>query len=236
MKLGIMQPYFFPYLGYFALIHDSDRWVVFDTAQYIRHGWVNRNRVLHPVQGWQYVVIPVKKNHLSTPIFEIEISGHVDWRSRVTGQLQHYRKRAPYFRDVMEVVEDCFSLITDSLSEVNIYCLKKVCEYLGIKFQVESYSDMDLNIGENHAPGDWALLIASALGATEYVNPPRGQDIFSRQAFEDQGIKLTFRKTPAMEYACGNYSFEPDLSIIDVMMWNTPSEIVNYLNQTRPGQ
>ena len=61
MRLGIMQPYFFPYLGYFDLINSTDRWIVFDTVQYIRHGWINRNRILHPNEGWQYIIVPIMK-------------------------------------------------------------------------------------------------------------------------------------------------------------------------------
>ena len=97
MKLGIMQPYLFPYLGYFDLIHCTDRWIVFDTAQYIRHGWINRNRILHPTSGWQYFIIPVKKQSRNTPICDIQVSDNPGWRARVLGQLEHYRKRAPYF-------------------------------------------------------------------------------------------------------------------------------------------
>lgn len=236
MKLGIMQPYFFPYLGYFALIHNSDQWVVFDTPQYIRHGWVNRNRVLHPVQGWQYVLMPVKKRPLTTPICDIEISCHADWKSRVEGQLQHYRKNAPNFRVVMDVIHDCFNFQTESLANMNVYCLKKICEYLGIAFQPQLYSKMNLDIGDAHPPGDWALLISDALGAKEYINPPGGQEIFNRQAFSERGIKLTFKELPAMKYDCGKYVFEPHLSIIDVMMWKKPYEVLDYLEQNETQQ
>ena len=78
MKLGIMQPYFFPYLGYFDLIHSVDKWVVFDTPQYIRHGWVNRNRILHPESDWQYIIVPLKKHPRNTPIKEIEIADGIE--------------------------------------------------------------------------------------------------------------------------------------------------------------
>ena len=74
MKLGIMQPYFFPYPGYFALIAQVDRWVVFDTPQYMRHGWVNRNRILHPGSGWQYIVAPLVKHRRSTSIRDIRLA------------------------------------------------------------------------------------------------------------------------------------------------------------------
>ncbi|MBN2466493.1 WbqC family protein, partial [candidate division WOR-3 bacterium] len=87
-----MQPYFFPYLGYFDLIYRTDRWVVFDTAQYIRHGWVNRNRILHPSSGWQYITAPLRQHHRDTPISGVLVKEGRDWRDRVCGQLVHYKK------------------------------------------------------------------------------------------------------------------------------------------------
>ena len=89
MVLGIMQPYFFPYLGYFDLINRCDKWIVFDTPQYIRHGWINRNRILHPQQGWQYIIVPVKKHKRDTPINQIEIVPPALWSPRILGQLMH---------------------------------------------------------------------------------------------------------------------------------------------------
>ena len=95
-----MQPYFFPYLGYFDLIHTVDRWIVADTVQHMRHGWVARNRVLHQTSGWQYIVVPVKKHALQTPIQDIEIC-ETDWRTTMRRQLDHYRKRAPGYAGTM---------------------------------------------------------------------------------------------------------------------------------------
>ena len=74
VRLGIMQPYFFPYLGYFDLINRTDRWIVFDTAQYIRHGWVNRNRILHSDSEWQYILVPLKKHSRKAAIKDIAVT------------------------------------------------------------------------------------------------------------------------------------------------------------------
>src|SRR5580693_8893111 len=109
MRLGIMQPYLFPYPGYFDLINRCDRWVVFDTAQYIRHGWVNRNRILHPTSGWQYIIVPLKKHERETPINQIETQPYEQWASRILGQLQHYKKKAPGYAVASALVDDCLS-------------------------------------------------------------------------------------------------------------------------------
>lgn len=229
MKLGIMQPYFLPYLGYFDLINCSDRWIVFDTAQYIRHGWMNRNRILHPKEGWLYVTVPVRKHSRDTAIKDIEVGADPKWRPGIQGQIQHYKKRAPYFRETAALVEECLRAKEHSLSRLNVAILEKVCVHLGIPFQYDYFSDLRLDLGPVDGPGEWALRISEALGATEYVNPPGGEAIFDRSKFEAAGIKLTIRKLPPLEYDCPGYEFIPSLSIIDVLMWNSPEEIGQHL-------
>jgi hypothetical protein len=231
MTLGIMQPYFFPYLGYFDLINCSDRWVVFDTAQYIRHGWVNRNRILHPREGWQYIIVPLKKYSRDTMIKDVEISDDPGWRSRILGQIQHYRKRAPYFKEVNMLVEDCLESEEGLLSRLNVAIMERVSQYLGIPFEYDYFSEMDLELGPVEGPGDWALRISEAMGAKEYVNPPGGIEIFDPARFEKLGIRLTIRNLPSIEYVCRGYEFIPGLSIIEVLMWNQPDKVREYLNE-----
>ena len=83
MKLGAMQPYFFPYLGYFDLINCTDRWIVADTVQYMKQGWVNRNRILNPSGGWQYILAPTRKHSHRAAIGEIELNDAADWRGLI---------------------------------------------------------------------------------------------------------------------------------------------------------
>ncbi len=80
MRLAVMQPYFFPYLGYFALIKKSDHFVIFDTPQFIRHGWIERNRILKPVEGWQYIKVPLVKHSRETAIKDIVIRNSENWK------------------------------------------------------------------------------------------------------------------------------------------------------------
>jgi WbqC-like protein family len=104
MKLALMQPYFFPYIGYFELIYRVDQWIVFDIAQYIKLGWVNRNRILHPVNGWQYIIVPCRKHNYQVAINDIQIVEDNRWRSKIFGQIQHYSKKAPFFKPVTNIV------------------------------------------------------------------------------------------------------------------------------------
>jgi len=229
MRLGIMQPYFFPYIGYFELMYRTDRWVVFDTAQYIRHGWVSRNRILHPTEGWLYIIVPTKSHQRETPIDQIRIREDGRWRHKILGQLQHYRKRAPYFDDVFDLISSCLQDSDGSLARLNVRSLLRVCDYLDIPFRRSLFSEMDLELGPIEGPGDWALRIAESMGASEYINPPGGAELFDRSKFEAAGIVLTIQEPVDFVYTCGGYEYEPNLSIVDVLMWNSPEAVRAYL-------
>jgi hypothetical protein len=229
MILGIMQPYFFPYLGYFDLINRSDRWIVFDTAQYIRHGWINRNRVLHPKEGWIYITVPVRKCRRGTAIKDVEINGESEWAERVLGRLTHYRGRAPYYEETFQLVRECVGTGERPLSRLIVAAIERVCDRIGIGFRYDYLSEMDLHLGPVEGPGDWALRISEALGAEEYVNPSGGAALFEPGKFEKSGIRLNIRDLPHLEYSCGKYQFIPGLSIVDVLMWVPPEKVMDYL-------
>lgn len=233
MKLGIMQPYFFPYLGYFDIINRVDKWIVFDTAQYIRHGWVNRNRILHPKEGWQYIIVPLKKHAWETAIKDVKIANEQNWKRRIIGQLQHYKKKAPYFRERIAFVKDCLSLEESYICRLNVSILDKVCARLEIRFDYDFFSEMDLELGPVEGPEDWALRISEVMDADEYVNPPGGANLFDEEKFRENNIKLTIRNLPPLEYSCRGYEFIPNLSIIDLFMWNEPETIKQYLDEHR---
>ena len=234
MKLAVMQPYFFPYLGYFDLLNMANEWVVFDTPQYVRHVWMNRNRILRPDSGWQYIILPLKKHHRETPINQIEIPSDNAWSRLILRQLEHYKVDAPYYDEVVSFLEDCFSSPARDLASANTSFFKTTARRLGIERPIHIYSEMNLPLqGLPEGPGDWALLISQAMGASEYINRPGGGAFLDERRFRDRGIKLTIQSYTSMEYCCGRRRFEPDMSIIDVMMWNSPGKIKHYLDSWR---
>jgi hypothetical protein len=233
MVLGNMQPYFFPYLGYFDLINRCDTWIVFDTPQYIRQGWVNRNRVLHPAQGWAYFGVPVKKHDYSTPISHIETTAPAEWRQKLLRQLSHYRKKAPHFDGTMDLVTRSLADDDPNLSRLNTRILGDVCSHIGIRWNCSVFSEMNLPLGPVEGPGDWSLRICEALGATEYINPPGGEGLFDRAAFERSKIRLTIQEPFEFSYECPGYQFEPSLSVIDALMWNGPARLKEHLDQVK---
>ena len=222
MRLGMMQPYFFPYLGYFGLIHATDRWIVFDTPQYIRRGWVNRNRVLSTGKSaWQYVRVPIAQCDRSTPIHRVQTHPTELWREELLNSLAVYRlKNAPHYPETMEFLRETLDCETKSLVETVVHCLCCCCEYLNLSFHFESFSDTDLLLTAIDAPGQWALETAKALGATSYVNPPGGRRIFDPDAFKKARVDLRFLEPALPAYDQRTAEFERGLSIIDVLMWN----------------
>ena len=159
MKLGIMQPYFFPYVGYFSLIEYSDKFIFFDTPQYIKHGWVNRNRVLSQNGDPTYIVVPIQKTAQETAINDIYIDYSQKWREKIYGQLTVYKKKAPFYKDTIEFIHDILDTDHEKLSDLDFVSTIKVCERIGIKCEFEVFSQMNLEIEEVNAPDEWALYI-----------------------------------------------------------------------------
>lgn len=232
MKLGIMQPYFMPYIGYFSLIKHTDRFILFDTVQFIRHGWIERNRILKPDGGWQYIQIPINRpDGRDTVIKDILINNKENWKDRILAQLQHYKKKALYYFKVTDLLKDVFSHDYNDIVSLNKASLQAVCEYLGIIRDIDVFSEMDLNIKPADAPDEWALNICTALDADEYWNPPGGQSFFDRKKYDEAGVKLFFQNVSISEYSQKRDSFEGGLSIIDVMMFNSVDDINEMLDR-----
>ena len=232
MILGIMQPYFFPYLGHFALIAHTDAWVVFDISQYTPKTWMNRNRVLHPTAGWNYVTAPLSNSSISIKTFEARVLNMAATQKSVIGKLSHYRRKAPYFKDVITLVNQAFdSLSTDSLVSLNVQALQVICGYLNIPFHARICSELDLPLPLDLGPGEWALEISSLLQATGYINPISGRGLFDSKCFNGRNISLHFLQFEDFVYNTGPYQFEGNLSILDVLMWNDPKVVRESLLQ-----
>lgn len=229
-RVGIMQPYFFPYLGHFALIASVDRWVVFDVPQYTPKTWMNRNRVLHPAEEWMYVTVPVKGGSRNRSIQSVMLHRPDEALESIRGKLAHYRRKAPYFERVVSLLESAFERrANDSLVGMNVSALQVVCDYLGLAFNYAICSEMGLELSDVEHAGQWALKIATQLGAREYLNPVGGSTIFDPNEFQAAGVRLGFLEIPAMTYDTAPYRFIPNLSILDVLMWTEPSDVKRFL-------
>lgn len=220
MRVSIMQPYFFPYLGYFQLIRNAERFILFDDVQYIRHGWINRNRILKPFESWQYVVAPLQKHKRDDLIKDIQIKPGREWKEKMLRQLDHYRKKARFYQETMSLLDECFESTELNITRFNGHCLRVICEKLDIPFEIEISSEMNFDYSSVADAGEWALRICEQLDATSYINPTGGKDLFDQDKFNESGIQLSFLSPVLEPYDQRRNEFEPGLSIIDVLMFN----------------
>ncbi|WP_114634231.1 WbqC family protein [Vibrio splendidus] len=231
MKIAIMQPYFFPYLGYFQLIVESDIFVLFDDVKYIHRGWINRNRVLKPNEGWQYIGVPLEKHSSYSLIKDIKIHPTSDWKSKIISQLEHYKKKAPYYKETIRLVEEILqSYKGSSIVDLNKHIIISILSYLDIKKKVLVSSQYSFDYSDVSGPGDWALSITKQLNGHEYINPIAGKDLFDVLKYTNSGIKLDFLSTDSVDYKQLK-AFEPSLSIVDVFMFNNKEQVLDLLTK-----
>jgi WbqC-like protein family len=214
-----MQPYWFPYLGYFQLIHAVDRFVIYDDVQWIKGGWINRNRILMRGQP-RYITLPVRRDASLVNINQRTLSPDFDReKSKILQQIRSAYSGAPHFDDVMPLVHECISSEETHISSFVVNTLRACCTYLGIATPFVLSSKLAKNAELRGQ--DKVLDINRVMGATHYVNSIGGMELYDREAFARKGIQLNFMKTGAVAYEQrATPEFVPNLSIIDVMMFN----------------
>ena len=225
-----MQPYFLPYLGYFSLIRHTDLWVVFDSAQFMKGGWIERNRVLHPLEGWCYIRVPLVKHPISTPIADVRVRSGEPWRERIFAQLAHYKKTAPYYVQVVSFLKDALDTNLEGIAALNVHLLAKCCCYLEVPFHYTTFSTSSLSAMKVDSPDEWGLRAATAFNAVEYINAPGGISFYDRDKYQRAGVCLTFLRPRLRRYDQKRDHFVSGLSIIDVMMFSEPAAIREMLD------
>lgn len=233
MRLAIMQPYFFPYLGYFSLIKNTDHIILLDEVQFIRHGWIERNRMLKEGGGWLYIQVPVKKAQgRNTLIKNIEVNNFLPWKEKIFSQIRHYKKIAPNYSVVFNLMQGILDEEYKDITTLNKAALEGVCQYIGFFPKISVFSQMGLEIENPEAPDEWALNICKALGnATEYWNPPGGKSFFNRTKYGKENMKLVFPKINLGSYDQKREEFIPGLSILDVLMFNSREKVFEMLDE-----
>lgn len=226
-KVGIMQPYFLPYLGYWQLIKSCDYFVIYDDIQYTKKGWINRNRMLVNGQD-QIFTIPVKNGSSTDTVIEREVSQEFDRQKFLTKITEAYRK-APYYNSVFPLIKSMVEFSDVNLFYFILNSIKRVMEYLEITTPLIISST--LSIPQDLKGQDMVLWISKELQATEYINPIGGVELYDKYIFSDQDIKLSFLKMDEIIYPQFENDFIPYLSILDVMMFNSVDAIQDYLER-----
>ena len=229
MKLAIMQPYFFPYIGYFQLINEVDKFIIYDDVNYINKGWINRNNILvnNSPNLIQVPLIAASQNRLIKDILVVDEN---KWKDKILKTIYFNYKKAPYYNQIISILEEVLSCEYMSISDLNYFIILKICSYLNIETELirtsSIYENCDLK-GENRI-----LDICLKEKADVYINPIGGQLLYDKIKFQEKGIVLKFINSNASTYNQNNDKFINYLSIIDTMMFCSPKEIVlNSLNK-----
>lgn len=228
MKLGIMQPYFVPYIGYWQLMNAVDKYVIYDDVNFIKGGWINRNRILVNGQP-KYFNIPMIGASPFKLINEIGVNNDLQLINKNLRIIEAAYKKAPYYKDVYPIVEEILKCGKTDIAGYIEESFEVINKYLGISTELIVSSNLKKDCSLKGQ--DKVLQICGSLGATEYYNAVGGQELYSFDAFEKHGIKLKFLNTKEIIYDQFGQTFQPNLSIIDVMMFNSVEEIMTYLNE-----
>lgn len=221
MKLGIMQPYFVPYIGYWQLIHAVDEYVVYDDVNYIKGGWINRNRIL--VNGSaKYLSLELQGASPNKLIKEISLTNNSKHISKLLKTIDQSYRKAPMFEEVFPLVEAILTQEEKNLAQFLYYSIARFCSYMNIETKIHLSSDIGK---DGMLRGQEKVIdICKKMQADTYINAIGGIELYSSKSFRDSGIELLFlRPSMELQYKQFGDAFVPNLSIIDVLMF-TPRE------------
>ena len=220
-RLAIMQPYFFPYLGYFQLMAAVDAFVIFDDVNFINRGWINRNRI--NLNGAAHLVtVPLQQASQNRLICEIDVSADGVWRTRLLRTIQQAYARASQFRRVFPLIESIVAHPSQNLADYLRHSLVTLRDHLGLETAIV---DTSRQYDNAQFKGEARIIdICRREQAARYVNAIGGTSLYDRGTFHTSGIELSFLAPQIEPYPqLPHAGFVAGLSLIDVLM-NTSAE------------
>ena len=227
MKVGIMQPYFFPYIGYWQLLNVVDKYVILDDVNFIKKGWINRNRILNGDKD-EFIRITIEKIIQNRRINEHYLFEKEKSFGLLLRTIRENYSKAPFFSKTYALIEHILSFEGDNVADFLSFQISEICEYLDINTEILRASGLQKD--ESLKAQDMIIDACKNLGADEYYNAIGGVELYNREAFEKAGMQLHFLKAKLSEYKQYGGAFVPGLSIIDVMMFNDKDGIREQLN------
>lgn len=233
IKLAIEQPYFFPYIGYFQLISAVDIFLLYDHVDYIKRGWINRNRLLEINRGPVYFGFEVEHVHPGALIRDVRIIFAGKERRKLLKEIYYNYRRAAYFEETYPVIEKALPEDASTILQINGHSLSVISQHLEISTTIlNGYEEADRierdlhKHPENMEPGkaqpdrktQRLLSICKAFNSRHYINPIGGLQIYSAEVFRQFDVKLNFVQTLPYSYTQLSDQFHKDLSIIDILM------------------
>lgn len=224
-KVAIMQPYFFPYIGYWQLINTVDTFVIYDDVNFIKRGWVNRNNILVNNTA-KLVSVPLIKASQNKLINQISVFTDDNWQEKFLRTIKLSYQKAKYFESVNSLIERIVLFNENNLAKFLTNQILEICYYLNIDTKIEvssmKYDNQSLKAESR------ILDICKQEKASLYINPQGGKELYNATNFRKEGIELKFLNTGNIRYSQLKSEFVPYLSIIDVLMFN-PKEKVKEL-------
>jgi hypothetical protein len=220
-RLAAIQPYFFPYIGYFQLIAACDELVLLDDVQYVTRRWINRNRILvNGAPSW--ITWPVRRARRELAIDQRRYVRDPGVTRRILDRLNAAYRRAPHFAPSMALVGDVLGLAEDNVARVNARAIQLVADSICPATPIVLASAA----GGERPPGpDGIIELCRRRGATSYVNPIGGRELYDPARFAQAGLSLEFLQFETPPYAQFGGAFVPGLSIVDVLMFNAPEAV-----------
>lgn len=221
MKVAIMQPYFLPYIGYFQLIFAADAFVIYDNIKYTKKGWINRNRFLLNAHD-EIFTVPLASASDFLEIRDREVAKSFE-RSKFLNRFKAAYERAPNFGIVFPWLQSLVNVEETNLFEFIYGSILRACALLDLDTPIIKSSTLGVDPGL--AGKDRVIATCKAVGATGYLNPIGGLELYDRNEFRDHGIELEFLKSGPVHYRQFGNEFVPSLSIVDVLMFNPLPDI-----------
>ncbi len=216
MKIAVMQPYFFPYIGYWQLMASVDRFVVFDDANYISRGWINRNRILLHGEPFLFT-IPLSRSSQNRRINEIDMDENVRAIRKILKTFETAYKKAPYYEETMPLVRGVLER-NGNFSRILIDSINSINRHLGLKTEIFTSSTLRTDTWMDAQTKIVSLV--KSLNGKEYHNPIGGKHLYDKSFFARQNLILRFVVPYFQSYEQFGGAFIPGLSLIDVLMFN----------------
>lgn len=227
--IAIMQPYFLPYMGYWQLMAQADYFIVYDTIQFTKKGWINRNRFLKNGTDTRFS-IPLKKDSNYLHVRDRFLADVYD-REKLIRQFHGAYSKAPYFKNHFPLIDDIVRFDNNNLFN---YIHNSICiihHFMGLESKIIKSSDIDAG-SEDKKGRDRVISLCKAMGATDYINPIGGVELYDKQDFKNEGINLTFLRSIPLSYeTLKGQKALPHMSILDVMMFNDRDTILTALKE-----
>lgn len=217
MKLALMQPYLFPYTGYFNLVAGVDKFVFYDDVNFIKNGWINRNRLF--LSGdVRYFTVPLSGGSPNLKISEVKCQSKTAWSRKMLESIKQSYGKAPHFNSTFDLIKEVLATDSDCIAVI----AKRSVEMTARRLGYSTFFEQTSRIYDNSTLSGMARVIDICVkeGAHTYVNLPGGKELYDPQAFKENSIDLAFSRPGFLAYQQFGRDFQPGLSILDVMMFN----------------